>query len=59
MALISIVNYLSILVDRETGKTSFVASTEGGVDIEAVAHETPELTILSVSPPATAALMAC
>ena len=35
--------YLSILVDRETGKTSFVASTEGGMDIEAVAHETPEL----------------
>ena len=35
--------YLSILVDRETGKTSFVASTEGGMDIEAVAHDTPEL----------------
>lgn len=35
--------YLSILVDRETGKTSFVASTEGGMDIEAVAEETPEL----------------
>ena len=29
--------YLSILVDRETGKVSFVASTEGGMDIEAVA----------------------
>ncbi len=35
--------YLSILVDRESGKTSFVASTEGGMDIEAVAEETPEL----------------
>ena len=35
--------YLSILVDRKTGKTSFVASTEGGMDIEAVAHDTPEL----------------
>lgn len=35
--------YLSILVDRETGQTSFVASTEGGMDIEAVAEETPEL----------------
>ena len=34
--------YLSILVDRETGKTSFVASTEGGMDIEAVAEKTPE-----------------
>ena len=35
--------YLSILVDRETGKTSFVASTEGGMDIETVAHDSPEL----------------
>ncbi|MFT7441019.1 MAG: succinyl-CoA synthetase beta subunit [Sulfitobacter sp.] len=34
--------YLSILVDRETGKVSFVASTEGGMDIEAVAEESPE-----------------
>ena len=34
--------YLSILVDRETSKFSFVASTEGGMDIEAVAHDTPE-----------------
>ncbi len=34
--------YLSILVDRETGKVSFVASTEGGMDIEAVAEKTPE-----------------
>ena len=34
--------YLSILVDRELGKVSFVASTEGGMDIEAVAEDTPE-----------------
>ncbi len=34
--------YLSILVNRETGKVSFVASTEGGMDIEAVAAVTPE-----------------
>ncbi len=34
--------YLSILVNRETGKVSFVASTEGGMDIEAVAEKTPE-----------------
>ncbi len=34
--------YLSILVDRETGRVAFVASTEGGMDIEAVAEETPE-----------------
>jgi len=34
--------YLSILVDREHGRVSFVVSTEGGMDIEAVAHDTPE-----------------
>jgi succinyl-CoA synthetase beta subunit len=34
--------YLSILVDRESGRVAFVASTEGGMDIEAVAEETPE-----------------
>jgi succinyl-CoA synthetase beta subunit len=34
--------YLSLLVDRQTGRVSFVASTEGGMDIEAVAEETPE-----------------
>jgi succinyl-CoA synthetase beta subunit len=34
--------YLSLLVDRGTGKVAFVASTEGGMDIEQVAHDTPE-----------------
>lgn len=34
--------YLSILVNRETGQISFVASTEGGMDIEAVAENTPD-----------------
>ncbi|MCZ4272445.1 ADP-forming succinate--CoA ligase subunit beta [Maritalea porphyrae] len=34
--------YLSILVDRTTGRVAFVASTEGGMDIEAVAEETPD-----------------
>ncbi|MEO0328293.1 MAG: ADP-forming succinate--CoA ligase subunit beta [Pseudomonadota bacterium] len=34
--------YMSILVDRETGLVSFVASTEGGMDIEAVAENTPD-----------------
>jgi succinyl-CoA synthetase beta subunit len=34
--------YLSILVDRATSKVSFIASTEGGMDIEKVAAETPE-----------------
>ncbi|MEA3536540.1 ADP-forming succinate--CoA ligase subunit beta [Rhizobium sp. CC-YZS058] len=34
--------YLSILVDRAVGQVSFVVSTEGGMDIETVAHDTPE-----------------
>ena len=34
--------YLSILVDRSVGRIAFVVSTEGGMDIETVAHDTPE-----------------
>src|SRR5579859_1709849 len=34
--------YLSILIDRTIGRPSFLASTEGGMDIEAVAAKTPE-----------------
>ena len=34
--------YLAILLDRATSKPVIVASTEGGVDIETVAHNTPE-----------------
>jgi succinyl-CoA synthetase beta subunit len=34
--------YLSLLVDRSVGQVAFVVSTEGGMDIEAVAHDTPE-----------------
>jgi succinyl-CoA synthetase beta subunit len=34
--------YLSLLVDRVTSRISIVASTEGGMDIEEVAHSTPE-----------------
>jgi len=34
--------YLSMLVDRASGRIAVVASTEGGMDIEAVAHDTPE-----------------
>ena len=34
--------YLSALVDRETSRVAFVVSTEGGMDIETVAHDTPE-----------------
>ncbi|WP_269931901.1 ADP-forming succinate--CoA ligase subunit beta [Aminobacter sp. HY435] len=37
--------YLSILVDRSVGRIAFVVSTEGGMDIEAVAHDTPEKII--------------
>jgi succinyl-CoA synthetase beta subunit len=34
--------YLAILLDRATSRPVIVASTEGGVEIEKVAHETPE-----------------
>jgi len=37
--------YLSILVDRGVGQVAFVVSTEGGMDIETVAHDTPEKII--------------
>ena len=43
--------YLALLVDRGTSRVSFVASTEGGVDIEEVAASTPEKILsLSVDP---------
>src|SRR5215207_10814294 len=43
--------YLSMLVDRETGRVAFVVSTEGGMDIEQVAHDTPEkIHTFSVDP---------
>jgi succinyl-CoA synthetase beta subunit len=34
--------YLSALVDRSTSRIAFIVSTEGGMDIEKVAHDTPE-----------------
>jgi len=37
--------YCSLLVNRESGRVSFVVSTEGGMDIEAVAEHTPEKII--------------
>ena len=40
--------YLSMLVDREVSRVSFIASAAGGMDIEKVAEETPE-KIFSVS----------
>src|SRR6202521_831714 len=37
--------YLSMLVDRESSRVAIVVSTEGGMDIEKVAHDTPEKII--------------
>jgi len=34
--------YLSLLVDRATSRIAFIVSTEGGMNIEEVAHKTPE-----------------
>jgi len=34
--------YLSMLVDRKTGRIAMIVSTEGGMDIEQVAHDTPD-----------------
>ncbi|MDK4719765.1 ADP-forming succinate--CoA ligase subunit beta [Rhizobium sp. CNPSo 3968] len=45
--------YLSILVDRSVGQVAFVVSTEGGMDIETVAHDTPEKIITVAIEPST------
>ena len=45
--------YLSLLVNRETSEVSFVVSTEGGVNIEDVAHSTPEKIVSFSVDPAT------
>jgi succinyl-CoA synthetase beta subunit len=45
--------YLALLVDRETGRIAIVASTEGGMEIEKVAHETPEKIATITVDPAT------
>ena len=44
--------YLSMLVDRKTGRVAMIASTEGGMSIEDVAHETPEKIVTIVIDPA-------
>jgi succinyl-CoA synthetase beta subunit len=45
--------YLSLLVDRENSRVAFIVSTEGGMDIEAVAHDTPEkIATIHVDPAA-------
>src|SRR4028119_54189 len=45
--------YLALLVDRDSGRIAVVASTEGGMDIEAVAHDTPEKIETITIDPAT------
>ncbi len=43
--------YFSMLVDRATGRLAMIASTEGGMDIEEVAHSTPEkITTVTIDP---------
>jgi succinyl-CoA synthetase beta subunit len=43
--------YLALLVDRVTSRIAIVASTEGGMNIEDVAHETPEkITTITIDP---------
>ena len=43
--------YVSAVIDRTTGRFAFMASTEGGVDIEQVATETPEKIITVIIDP--------
>ena len=45
--------YVALLVDRGSGRIAIVASTEGGMDIEAVAHDTPEKIETITIDPAT------
>ncbi|HUC50714.1 MAG TPA: ATP-grasp domain-containing protein, partial [Xanthobacteraceae bacterium] len=45
--------YLSALVDRATSRVAFVVSTEGGMDIEEVAHKTPDKIVSFSIDPAT------
>ncbi|MBW3567169.1 MAG: acetate--CoA ligase family protein, partial [Proteobacteria bacterium] len=45
--------YLSVVVDRETERVTFMASTEGGMDIETVAHDSPEKIETITIDPAT------
>jgi succinyl-CoA synthetase beta subunit len=45
--------YCSLLVDRAVGRVAFVISTEGGMDIEAVAHDTPDkIVTIDINPEA-------
>ena len=43
--------YLSMVIDRETSRVAMIVSTEGGMDIEEVAHSTPEkITTITIDP---------
>ncbi len=48
--------YLSMLVDRATSRVAFVVSTEGGMNIEEVAHDSPEKIITFSVDPVTGAM---
>ncbi|MBV8625974.1 MAG: ADP-forming succinate--CoA ligase subunit beta, partial [Herbaspirillum sp.] len=45
--------YVSLVTDRGTQKVAFIASSEGGMDIEEVAHSTPEKIITELIDPLT------
>ena len=45
--------YLSALVDRASSRVAFVASAAGGMDIEKVAHDTPEKIVSVTIDPAS------
>jgi len=43
--------YLSMVVDRASGRVAMIVSTEGGMDIETVAHDTPErISTITIDP---------
>ncbi len=48
--------YLGAVIDRSTQRVVFMASTEGGVEIEKVAHETPELIHKAIVDPMVGAM---
>jgi succinyl-CoA synthetase beta subunit len=45
--------YVSLVTDRQSQKVAFIASSEGGMDIEEVAHSTPEKIITDLIDPLT------
>ncbi len=45
--------YVSLVTDRASQKVAFIASSEGGMDIEEVAHSTPEKIVTEVIDPLT------